>query len=56
VIGYEGMAESCFRGNSGWILGKKFFTERVVKHWKAPQGSGQGLKSVSVQEAFGQHS
>jgi len=27
------MASSCPRGGLDWILGKKFFTERVVKHW-----------------------
>jgi len=27
------MAASCIRGGLDWILGKNFFTERVVKHW-----------------------
>jgi len=27
------MASSCIRGGLDWILGKIFFTERVVKHW-----------------------
>jgi len=27
------MASSCARAGLGRILGKKFFTERVVKHW-----------------------
>ena len=33
VIGQVGMALSCARRDSGWILGKKFFPERVVMHW-----------------------
>jgi len=27
------MASSCIRADLDWIFGKKFFTERVVKHW-----------------------
>ena len=27
------MALSCTRGGSGWILGKAFSLERVVRHW-----------------------
>ena len=27
------MASSCARGGLDWILGKNFFTERVIKHW-----------------------
>jgi len=27
------MALSCARVNLGWISGKNFFTERIVKHW-----------------------
>jgi len=27
------MASSCIRGGSDWRSGKKFSTERVVKHW-----------------------
>jgi len=27
------MASSCGRGGLDWILGKNFFTERVVRHW-----------------------
>ena len=34
LVGDEGeMASSCTRGSLGWISGKNFFTERVVKHW-----------------------
>jgi len=33
VIGQEAMASSCVWGGSDWILGKIFFTERVVRHW-----------------------
>ena len=37
VIGQEGMASSCAREGSGWILGrislKLGFSERVVRHW-----------------------
>lgn len=28
------MASSCARRDFDWILEKKFFTERMVKHWK----------------------
>ena len=27
------MASSCARVSLGWISGKNFFTERVIKHW-----------------------
>jgi len=27
------MASSCVRGGLDWVLGKNFFTERVVKLW-----------------------
>jgi len=27
------LASSCIRGGSDWILGKHFFSERVVRHW-----------------------
>jgi len=27
------MASNCARGGFRWILGKNFFSERVVKHW-----------------------
>jgi len=27
------MALSCARVSLGWLSGKNFFTERVVKHW-----------------------
>jgi len=27
------MASSCIGGGLDWILGKNFFTERVVGHW-----------------------
>jgi len=27
------MASSCDRLSLGWISGKNYFTERVVKHW-----------------------
>jgi len=33
AIGQEVMNLSCVRGGSGWILGKKVFSERVVVHW-----------------------
>ncbi|KAK4818024.1 hypothetical protein QYF61_004148 [Mycteria americana] len=32
---------------------KKLFTKRVVKHWKAPQGSGQGPKAVTHKKGKG---
>lgn len=32
---------------------KKFFTERVVKHWKLPE---KVPKPVRIKEAFGKHS
>ncbi|PKU28812.1 hypothetical protein llap_20884 [Limosa lapponica baueri] len=31
VIGQDKMASSCTRGGSDWILGKIFYTERVIK-------------------------
>mgnify|MGYP001857212007 CR=1 FL=1 len=33
MIGLEGMASSCAGRSSGWILGKTFFSKRVVRHW-----------------------
>ena len=33
AIEREAMASSCVRGGLDWILGKTFFTERVVRHW-----------------------
>ena len=33
-VGCWTTASSCIRGGSDWILGKNFFTERVVNHWK----------------------
>ena len=33
AIGQEVMALSCTRGDSGWILGKSFFLEGVVRYW-----------------------
>jgi len=32
VIGQEGMASNCARGDSDWMLGK-IFSERVLRHW-----------------------
>lgn len=33
VIGREVMASSSVKGGSVWILGKNFFSERVVRQW-----------------------
>ena len=33
VIGREGIASTCARGGSGWILGKKSVSERAVRQW-----------------------
>ena len=33
MIGQEETASSCARGGLDWILGKNFFTKRVIKHW-----------------------
>lgn len=33
MIGQVRMAQSSTKGGSDWILGKKIFTVRVVKHW-----------------------
>ena len=33
MIGLEGMASSCSREDSGWIVRKYYFSERVVRHW-----------------------
>lgn len=27
------MSSSCTRGGLGWILGRKFFTQRVIRQW-----------------------
>lgn len=34
VRGYEGMVWNCISGSWGRIWGKRFFTNRVVSHWK----------------------
>lgn len=40
------------RGGLGWVLGKKYFTERVVKHWnRLPR---EVIKSLSP-EVFRKH-
>ena len=31
----RGMALSCTREGSGWILGKRLFSERLVMHWNS---------------------
>ena len=33
VMGQEGMASSCARGGSGWILEKNYSLKRVVLQW-----------------------
>lgn len=33
AIGPEGMAWSCTRGRSGWVLGKCFLHRRMIRHW-----------------------
>lgn len=33
MAGQEETASNCARGSLDVILGKKFFTERVAKHW-----------------------
>lgn len=36
------MVLSFARGNSGWILGKKIFTEMAVKYWsRLPREAGE---------------
>jgi len=41
------MVSGCARGSLGWILGKKFFTETVVKHRN--RLSGEVVKSPSLE-------
>ena len=52
----EGNSLKLNQGKFRLDIRKKHFTGRVFKHWKleqAPQGSCDGLKTVSVQGALG---
>jgi len=39
-------------GNSGWILGKKLFSKRMVRHWNSL--SREMIESLSL-KAFNKH-
>ena len=53
VIGLEGMASSCTRGDSGWILGNTVSHESgQVLEWAA-QGGGGDTDPGGVQGTFG---
>ena len=49
AIGQEGMASSCTRGGSGWILGK-FLLRSGATVAQAAQGGGGGTVPGGVQE------
>jgi len=52
VIGQEGTASSCARGDSGWMLGKDLLSERAVRHWnRLPRKVAESLSL----EAFKNH-
>jgi len=47
AMGPEGMAWSCVRGGSGWVVGKSSSPERGRAPEQAPQGSEHGYKCLS---------
>ena len=52
VVGWEGMAWSCAKGVSSWILEKNVFSQRVVVHWYRLRG--EVVESLSL-EVFENH-
>ena len=48
ATGREAMASGCVRGGSGWILGKNFFTGRVVRGWTRLPRAVVGSLSLGV--------
>jgi len=51
AIGLEGMASSCARGDSGWMLGNTSSKSGQVLEWAA-QGGGRVTDPGVVQETF----
>ena len=52
AVGWEVMASSCASEGSGWVLGRKFFSRRVVRQWHSCPDCGRVTIPGGVQEPW----